>query len=1647
VESWRVAQIIAERGAGIDSFRGSGYLVARGLVLTAAHVLTGAAAVRVRLDVGQPTEIEVQAERWWADPHGHHGTDLAVIMIPSDVTAGRNVDLARFGRISDGTAVLAVQALGLPRFKLRGSTVTTGKLEVFRDMDQVTGHAPVAANRRQGTLAIYLDDPPPAAPEHEGPSPWEGMSGAAVWASGRIIGVVAEHHSSEGTGRLTGRRIDRAYEQLPESDLDRLVNWLGLAPAAEQLPDVVPAGPGQFLQSAYLEQVRDIAPDTLVGRDTEFAQWAEFCAGAEAYAWWQAPPWSGKSALASWFVTHAPAGVNVVSFFITGRLSGQADGDAFLDAMIEQLNALGLASGPSAPTAGARLGRWLSLLTDAAAWVEERARRLVVVVDGLDEDEAGGSPPRGRPSIASLLPRRPPPGVRFIITSRTDPGLPDDVPSGHPLRTCVPRHLTVSWVAEDEERLAKQELRDLLAGDQVAIDVVGYIAGSGGGLSRSDLSALTAVPPHKLDSVMRGVFGRSLQTRVWAQQRGDEADAAARVYLFAHETLRVTAEEQLGCEVVRYRQGVHDWIRAYADRSWPEITPGYAVYGYPRVLAVTSDVLRLSALARDPCRHAFLLRATGSDYAALTEIRDAQRLIAAQKVPDLQAVVELAVYRHAISIRNQSIPVGLPAVWARLARIDHAEAVARAITDPRAQAQALAELVTAITEAGNLDRAEAVARAITAPETQVLALIQLAAAAAQTQHLDRASRLAADAEALTRTSTSSSAQARSLIQLAAVAAQTGDLDRAKALVCAITDPWDKAEGLTQLVTAIARSGDLDRAEAFARTIVVPYAQARVLAVLAAAAARAGDVDRASALAAEAEAAARAIIDPDGQPLALAELVTAITEAGDLDRAEAVARAIADPRAQARVLAVLAAAAGRAGDVDRASALAAEAEAAARAITNPRAQWQALAELVTAIAEAGALDRAEAVARAITAPETQMLALTQLATAAAQAGDLRRAEAIARAIADRGTQARALTALAAAAARAGDVDRSSALAAEAEAVASAITDPRAQVQALTALTAAAAQAGDLDRASALAADAEAVARAIADPRAQAQALAELVTAVAQAGDLDRAKAVARAITGRQAQAQALTVLAVAVAQAGDLDGAEALARAIADRRAQAQALAELVTAIAQAGDLDRAEAVARAFADPRDRARALAELAAAVAQAGDLDGAEALARAITSRRDRARALAALASAVAQAGDLDRAEALARAITDRRDRARALAELAVAVAQAGDLDRAEAVARAIADPRAQVRALAALAAVAVRAGDADRASRLAVNAEAVARAIADPRAQAQVLSALAAVTVHAGDPDRASRLVADTEALAGAITDPDTEARVLAGLASAVAQAGDLDRAEAVARVITDPDAQARALSQLATVAAQAGDADRARRLLALAVSSEARDIRSWSGTVSRLFPSVIRDAGDIFLSVYKSKVCPISLRGPRGAARTRTGRPLVRRGYGFAVADVAIVPCADAGVIAALHQATVAVAYREYFPDSPPPTVAGLRAIWAQRLADPTAVALAACRGGRPVGSVLARADPDFPGGQLVGLHVLPPEWGKGIGSDLHDAALAVLSQAGYHDAGLWVIAGNSRARRMYERRGWVRCPGAGQQAYGVIEVRYRRELP
>jgi hypothetical protein len=1229
------------------------------------------------------------------------------------------------------------------------------------------------------------------------------MSGAAVWAADRIVGVVAEHHPGEGTGRLTARRVDRIYAQPPVPGLDVVAGLLGMPLAAPELADVIPADDAQLVRSAYLAQVEGIAPDELVGRESELAEWAEFCAGPDRYAWWQAAPWAGKSALASWFVIRPPADVDVVSFFVTGRLSGQANSDAFLDAMTEQLRALQSADPGAAAPAGARAGTWLSLLATAAARAEEQKRRLVVVIDGLDEDDAGAAPLRGKPSIASLLPRRPPPGARFIVTSRPDPGLPDDLPIGHPLRACTPRALQASWVAEDIGVRARQELRDLLAGDQIAVDVVGFIAGSGGGLTGGDLSDLIGAPPHMLEPLLRGVTGRSLQTLAAADARVTADGPAATVYLFAHETLRVSAVAQLGMQLHQYRKKVHEWIDSYARDGWPEATPDYAARGYPGLLEGTADATRLLALASDPRRHDFLLRASGSDYAALTEISAAQALISGQATPDLKSLAVLAAHRHVISLRNQSIPRGLAAVWARLGHLHHAESLARTITDPNARAGALREVAVAAAQAGALDDAVALARAVAGP-ARAWTLNDLAVAAAEASEPDRANWLTAEAETAARALPDADDQARALIGLAVAAMEAGDTDRARRLAAegeatartAIT-PEARERRLRALAAAAAKGGDLDYAEALASDIASPYDQARTLTDLTEAA-QARDPDRARRLAAE---------------------------------AEAKARDITSPYTRARALSGLVGAAAQAGDVDRARRLAAEVETAARDITSPHDHALVLTRLAAAAAQAGDFDRAEALADNIAGPTARAQALSAAAAAAAEAGDAdgaRRlsgeAAAIARRLVSPDARDEILGGLAVAAAEACDVPRAVSLAHDI----SSIPD---RAQALTFAAGAAADAGEIDLGCRLARDAGDLARTITSRGARDTALGELAVAAAHAGHADSAVAVARDITTPYDQALALSELAILAAQAGEFDTARRLA---AD-----------------------AENVTRTLADADQRAWALSKVAAAAMEAGDAGRAETLARAIASLDANPGALSGLVRAAARLCDLDRAEAFARGIAGADERAVELTGLAAAAAQAGERRRArrlmaeaEPLAREISNTRVRILALGDVAAAAAQAGDADHARRLAAEAETLARTITSSDAQTRVLSRLAAAATRAGDLDRA-------EALARAIVSPRVRAQTLSALAVAAAQAADVRRAEAVAGLVSGPDAQARALSALAAAVARAGDLEHAARFLARELVLDLLGLW-WVAAVSRLFPSAIEDAWGILATAYSTR---------------------------------------------------------------------------------------------------------------------------------------------------------------------------------------------
>ena len=379
------------------------------------------------------------------------------------------------------------------------------------------------------------------------------------------------------------------------------------------------------------------------------------------------------------------------------------------------------AAGRPAPLAGDATGdgRFLALLEDAARACLGRGERLVLLVDGLDEDR-GVADGRLRYSIAGLLPARPPPGMRVVVAGRPNPPVPADVLDDHPLRDPgVVRVLTLSRHAAMVRADAERDLRRLIAGSPAEQDLLGLITAAGGGLSGADLAELTGLDRWQVDEHLHTVTGRTFAPR--AGRWLPDTDG----YVLGHEELQADAVRMLGpARLAGYRDRLHAWADGYRDRHWPDGTPEYLLRGWFRLLHVTADVPRLLACATDPDRHHRLLDISGGDTAALAEITAVQSLLAERHPPDLAALARLAVHRSMLTARSSGFPVNLPTLWAEVGKPIRADAVARTIADPFWPMLGLPATVAAIGRAGRLDLAEALARSVEEPyRSQALAVV------------------------------------------------------------------------------------------------------------------------------------------------------------------------------------------------------------------------------------------------------------------------------------------------------------------------------------------------------------------------------------------------------------------------------------------------------------------------------------------------------------------------------------------------------------------------------------------------------------------------------------------------------------------------------------------------------------------------------------------------------------------------------------------------------------------------------------------------------------------------------------------------------------------------------------------------------------
>jgi TPR repeat protein len=179
----RVAEVWAPGGK--TSF-GSGYLLTGDLVLTAGHVVDGMTGICEVRPLG--------VDNWCrADVTRLRECDAALLRIKG--ARGRFEEPVRLGRVATEERARC-QAVGFPLAQAK----VLERRDV-RDTEEMKGEIAPLSGLKKGLLTIHIHDTVPVR-DASGRSPWEGMSGAAVFSGGLLIGIVSVAPKHFGTDRL-----------------------------------------------------------------------------------------------------------------------------------------------------------------------------------------------------------------------------------------------------------------------------------------------------------------------------------------------------------------------------------------------------------------------------------------------------------------------------------------------------------------------------------------------------------------------------------------------------------------------------------------------------------------------------------------------------------------------------------------------------------------------------------------------------------------------------------------------------------------------------------------------------------------------------------------------------------------------------------------------------------------------------------------------------------------------------------------------------------------------------------------------------------------------------------------------------------------------------------------------------------------------------------------------------------------------------------------------------------------------------------------------------------------------------------------------------------------------------------------------------
>lgn len=153
---------------------------------------------------------------------------------------------------------------------------------------------------------------------------------------------------------------------------------------------------------------------------------------------------------------------------------------------------------------------------------------------------------------------------------------------------------------------------------------------------------------------------------------------------------------------------------------------------------------------------------------------------------------------------------------------------------------------------------------------------------------------------------------------------------------------------------------------------------------------------------------------------------------------------------------------------------------------------------------------------------------------------------------------------------------------------------------------------------------------------------------------------------------------------------------------------------------------------------------------------------------------------------------------------------------------------------------------------------------------------------------------------------------------------------------------------------------------------------------------------------------------------------------------------------DEIALADVHHSSLVQTFGQMLPEyANSRTLNDFERLWQQRLEVPTCVTSVLLSGERIVGLVSAAAsrddDADGTFGDVDRIYLHPSAWEKGLGVQLLTWCEEELARMGYVISKLWVFEMNERARRFYERNGYVH-DGKTKVDFNVRLLRYSKSL-